>query len=136
MRRPAIVCLLLSASIGCGGKPSSVTGRVTLDGAPLPRGTVTFHPTEHGGLAYGTIDPDGAYELKTGGQQGLTPGEYDVTVVATEPTPANLPAGATPPIGKRITPERYARPETTDLRAKVEPGANEIDLPLRSKPAS
>jgi hypothetical protein len=74
------------------------------------------------------IREDGTYELRTGGDTGLQPGEYRITVVATDNPPAA--PGQTPSIGPLITPEKYSRLETTDLRATIEPGRNEVPLIL------
>ena len=41
-------CMLLAALAGCGGKPATVSGVVTLDGKPLERGSVGFTPVAGG----------------------------------------------------------------------------------------
>lgn len=117
---------------GCGGEhESSVSGTVYLDDKPLNTGNVTFYPSEGGAAVYSRIDASGAYELKTGDTFGLKPGEYKVTVVATE-TPTVVP-GSTPPIGKVITPSQYGQLEETDLVFTVDAGDNTIDLRLKSQ---
>ena len=116
---------------GCGGPhESSVSGTAYLDDIPLNTGNVTFYPSQGGAAVYSRIGADGAYELRTGDTPGLKPGEYKVTVVATE-TPRAVP-GSTPPIGKVITPPRYGQLEETDLLFTVGPGSNTIDLRLTS----
>ena len=118
---------------GCGGKyESTVSGTVTLDGQPLTSGSVKFHPVTGGPSAYAMIGADGSYSLKTGDAESLKPGTYSVTVVATEKPPADLPRNAMPPIGRLITPEKYSRPKTTDLKYDVDAGSNEINLALKS----
>ena len=92
---------------------------------------VTFHPVAGGPAVYGMIRDDGTYELTTGSKKGLKPGEYRITVVRTENAPTA--PGKTPSIGHLVTPAKYSRLETTDLRATTEPGANEIPLNLSSK---
>jgi hypothetical protein len=54
-----------------------------------------------------------------------------VTVVALEATvaPSN---GDMPSPGKSLIPPRYNTVRTSGLRFAVEPGANRIDLPLKS----
>jgi hypothetical protein len=117
---------------GCGGThESSVTGIVYLDDKPLTTGNVTFHPEQGGAAVYSRIGADGAYTLRTGSEEGLKPGEYKVTVMATDNPPAAAP-GQAPPIGTPITPIKYGRRETTDLVKTVEPGENNIDLRLTS----
>jgi hypothetical protein len=143
MKIPARVCLAtafvgvgLVSLCGCGGVyDASVAGVVTLDSNPVPRGTVTFKPTGSGPAAYGQIQSDGAYTLRTGREEGLPPGEYYVTVVANEPAPMQQTAsGGPPPPGKPITPAWYKRTETSGLTFKVEPGSNDINLELSSTP--
>ncbi|MCA9267350.1 MAG: hypothetical protein KDA41_02715, partial [Planctomycetales bacterium] len=116
---------------GCGGRhDSSVHGAVTLDGQPLRTGTVTFHPAAGGAAAYGRIAADGQYTIKTGSERGLDPGEYRVTVVAIEMSPAANANDA--PSGKRITPAAYQNVGTTPLTATVTAGGNQIDLAVAS----
>jgi hypothetical protein len=133
-----IVGIGLAMLCGCGGVyDSSVAGMVTLDSSPVPRGTVTFKPTSTGPSAYGQIQSDGSYSLRTGREEGLPPGEYLVTVVANEPAPMEQTAsGGPPPPGKPITPAWYKRTETSGLTFKVEPGSNDINLELSSTPPS
>jgi hypothetical protein len=49
------ICLLAS---GCGSadKVSTVAGQVTVDGAPVPSGTISFSPLESGGAPAVTAD--------------------------------------------------------------------------------
>ena len=137
VKRTAIAVLLGMVLLvtGCGGKyASTVSGSVTLDDQPLTSGTVSFHPVNGGPVAYATIGADGSYSLKTGDAESLKPGMYSVTVVATEKPPADLPRDAMPPIGRLITPQKYSRPKTTDLKYEVRAGSNEINLALKSGP--
>ncbi len=117
---------------GCGGvHESNVSGKVSLDGQPLNTGNVTFYPSQGGAAVYSRIGANGAYQLKTGDTFGLKPGEYKVTVVATENPP--VVKGGTPPIGKVITPRKYGELQETDLVFTVGPGDNTIDLRLTSQ---
>jgi hypothetical protein len=115
----------------CGCRPaleSRVQGSVTLDNAPLQKGTVAFHPVQSGSTAYSSIQADGSYTIVTGTRGGLHPGEYVVTVVATGPPtgPKDFPA-------KLLTPARYQSVEKSPLRFTVRRGGNRIDLALKSK---
>jgi hypothetical protein len=137
--RPIQTMLLAAASAvlaGCGGAyDASLTGRVTLDGNVLPRGTVAFHPVVGGPAAYSTIEEDGSYRVRTGREDGLPAGEYDVTVTAHEPSTITQTAtGGPPPPGKAITPAWYRAKDTSGLRLTVTPGRNKIDLELSSQP--
>ncbi len=133
-----IAGLTLLAATGCGGTyDATVSGVVKLDGNPVPRGTVSFSPQSAGPSAYGMIQSDGAYVLRTGREEGLPPGQYAVTVVANEnPTEARSKGGGPAPLGKPITPEWYRNPATSGLSYAVEDGGNEINLDLTSTPPS
>jgi hypothetical protein len=120
---------------GCGGTyDATVSGIVTLDSKPLPRGNVSFTPTAGGPMAYGQINGDGAYVVRTGREEGLPAGSYQVTVLATEESAAAGKNGGPPPMGKAITPAWYCDPTTSGLTFEVEPGDNGIDLALTSTP--
>jgi hypothetical protein len=120
-----VVAILLA---GCGGKPSQVSGTVTLDGKTIERGMVGFTPANGGMRASGVIESDGTYTLTTNRDSGLEPGEYMVTVVSREPGP---PATTGPPApGPYITPQHYAAEATSGLKFTVERGSNTIDLEL------
>ncbi len=125
---------LIVVAAGCGSPhEASVSGTVTLDGRALDRGTVSFHPTGGGPIALGEIDPHGNYTLRTGASPGLTPGQYAVTVLATE-DPIPSPTGYEAPLpGGLITPVRYSRPGDSDLLVTVNDGANQIDFALQTK---
>ncbi len=128
-RLVAFVVLLPLALLGCRGNlPSTVSGQVTLDGEPLSSGDVQFHRTGGGAPATGSISANGQYTLSTGTRSGLEEGDYTATVVAVGEPPAD---DVPPPV---LTPPRYGRVDTSDLKVTVGPGANTIDLPLKTKP--
>lgn len=130
------VVLCVSAVSGCGGPyNASAHGKVTLDGRPIPRGTISFHPTGGGPAVYAAIGADGDYVAYTGRERGLPSGEYQVTVAANEPpATAQTDKGGPPPPGKAITPAWYQAKETSGLKFTVQPGKNEINLELKSQP--
>jgi hypothetical protein len=136
------VCALCSALLaslvltGCGGGTSSVSGKLTLDGEPLARTenvsvTIMFYPESGSGApAAALADEAGGYVLSTGSQQGLAPGNYVVTLSATEFTPPAVAGGM--PGNRVLTPARYANPKQSGLRAEVKPGSNTFNFDLRS----
>lgn len=130
----SLVVVLVIA--GCGGsKDATVQGNVTLDGSPITTGTIVFIPSVGGTQVYGAIEDSGSYELFTGQERGLQPGEYVATVVAREKPASNVTElGGPAPPGKAITPRWYAAKETSGLNFTVAPGANEINLELTSHP--
>lgn len=109
----------------------TVTGKVTLDGQPLTMGLVNFYPVEGGSSALGPITKDGTYKMQIGNDVSLPVGEYLVTVEATESAPVEAGAPKPPRPGRRITPDKYAKKETTDLRVTVKAGSNTIPLELK-----
>jgi len=131
---PTIVALSLGAT-GCGGgPPATVEGVVRLNGKPLDRGSVTFVPVEGGAGATASIGSGGAYAARTGSLEGLEPGEYVVTVQARGDVIRNAKGGLPMP-GKLLTPAKYTTSKTSDLRATIKPGSNELDLELRGNGA-
>src|SRR5262249_49372612 len=67
---------VISLAIGCGPAKGKVSGSVTLDGQPLPAGTITFYSGKGGSVA-GEIT-DGEYSVA-----GVLAGEAKVTVDTT-----------------------------------------------------
>ncbi len=129
-----IVLAMLAMLGGCGGMYDSyVSGTVTLDGSPLPRGTVCFVPVAHGPRGYGLILSEGSYFVKIGTEKGIPSGEYQVTVVSKEKSIETRP-GMPPMPGKSITPAWYHTPRSSGLRMTVVAGSNEINLELTNEP--
>jgi len=131
-----VATLTSVAMSGCGGVyDASVSGVVQLDGKPVHRGTVCYNPAGNGPSAYGRIESDGSYFLRTGREEGIPSGQYKVTVVANEP-PAEKRSetGGPPPAGKLITPAWYKSAKTSGLDYSIESGSNEINLELTSEP--
>lgn len=135
---PRAACSILVMSValtGCGNGLSSVSGDLTLDDQPLAgsdrvRATIMFYPESGGAPAAALADESGGYVLSTGAQDGLAPGNYLVIVSATESSPPAV-AGGTP--SKRVlTPEKYANPKQSGLRAEVKPGRNTFNFDLKS----
>ena len=123
--------LSVAASVGCGGKPASVTGLVTVDGKPVDQGTVTYSPSGGGMRASGLIQSDGTYEIKTNRDAGLEIGMYDVAVVSREVIVTSPDAPPMP--GKYIVPKRYGKAKTSGLQFDVVKGGNDINLELTSE---
>ena len=137
--RRAIVATLLLVTcgliIGCGSKPATVSGTITLDGHPVEGsrelyGTVSFYPTGGGAPAIGIIGSGGSYSVETGSQAGLAPGSYRVAVAVKKIHPPATPEGLTRP--ERISPVKYSKPEQSGFTAEVEPGSNTFDFALDS----
>jgi hypothetical protein len=129
------------AILGTGCRPAGepllpVSGRITLDGRPLPRGSVTLRSEPTGATWHqptGTIDKPGEYVVYTNGRPGAPAGSYRVTVFATETTTA-ADGTAHPGLPKSLIPLRYNQPEQSPLRLTVatKPPPNGYDLELKS----
>jgi hypothetical protein len=124
------VSLVLFAAIGCREKPTTVSGKVTLDGQPLSntpdtRGTVVFHPSSgQGTVATALLDPAGEFKLAVGSSMEIPPGNYNVTVSLSK----SLPQGSEgqEPNVESVAPRKYASARESGLTATVSPGENHI----------
>jgi hypothetical protein len=124
---------------GCHWQPQEsfypVRGRITLDGQPLPRGSVTLRPEDNatGHQPTGMIPSPGEYVVYTNRKLGAPLGKYKVTVFATEA--ATDPSGAPHPgLPKSLVSTRYNSPHDTPLRLEVvaQPAAHAYDLELKN----
>lgn len=124
----AIVALVVCLA-GCGQGLVDVSGQVMLDGEPLTTGTVVFTADDKP-MAVGDIGEDGRYSLQTGGEPGVLPGDYRVSVSAYRTRPAVDGTGE--PIPELLTPAKYNNAATSGLTATVGGGNDEINLDLSS----
>jgi hypothetical protein len=128
-----VVALLLLPLIGCGERHAGtaiVRGKVTLNGKPVPNGTVNFIP-EMGPSATGEIQPDGSYTLTTYKPgDGAVLGKHKVVIVAMADNAGMLPESRTP-LPPPIVPIKYTSLATTDLTAQVEDKENTINFDLK-----
>ena len=148
--------VVLGLVAGCGKASSgrktvySVTGTVTLSGGPVPGATVTLSPKEGQPVAYGTTDDSGKFKLSTYETgDGAVPGAYVALVLKPEaaPTNANSTGGHDPNQTSASSmhsaakkkpkgagggiPEKYSKPDQSDLKVTVEAKPNTIDLTLK-----
>ena len=128
---------LCATFFGCGSgkdeKLTSVAGKVTVNGAPLTSGAVTFQPdtakgnlTQH--IPVGMLNADGRYELMSATKKGAPPGWYKVTVSAQAPIDPKDPYA--PP--KHLVNPKYSDAGTSGLAVEVvanaAPGAYDFDV--------
>jgi len=152
-----LACVALMTVLGCGddGLPRrySVSGTVTYLGKPVASGTITFHPADQKGHSAGGTVTDGKFNLSSlGNEDGAVPGHYKVTVASQK---QSLRDGADPKLKlmlekaqatggvpippqvkkqlktEHLVPEKYARPETTDLTADVKEQSNWFPFELK-----
>lgn len=60
---PGMLALWVASAVGCGGGKATVTGKVTIDGKPLPAGRISFVPSK-GGAGVGADIKDGQYTVE------------------------------------------------------------------------
>lgn len=132
IRLGTIACasLVLAASTaGCGSdgpERGIVTGKVTLDGEPLPDADIVFQP-EDGSPSLGVTDERGRYDLMyTRDKRGAMLGEHVVQI--TTPTSATDAQGNSVRVPQKVPPEYNAR---SQLTREVKPGRNKFDFNLK-----
>jgi hypothetical protein len=138
---PAVGLFVGLLAAGCGGKTHSVSGKLTVGGAPFAAksGLVTFVPDRARGNTsddepVGTVDADGRYTLYTKARRGAPPGWYKVVVTGLGDAP---PPAAGPlthrPAPQSVVPARYGRAASTPLAVEVvaSPPAGAYDFDLK-----
>jgi hypothetical protein len=115
LRGAAVLCFtLLTTPLinGCGKSTDgrvAVSGEVTLDGQPLDRGTIEFHPKSAGGTMTGGMISNGTFTIAA--DQGPKPGSYEVRVFAAG-------AGTTVDPNEPPGPESQAKPPAERIPAR------------------
>jgi hypothetical protein len=128
-----LICIAgLAALAACSSETEKlypVKGKVTVDGKPLKKGSIAFHPNTKKNntsrfIAAGEVT-DGEYELFTNGKPGAPLGWYKVTVASEEPPDSSKPEKVKAYIGKEFT-----DPATTpwELEVVAAPGQLAYDL--------
>jgi hypothetical protein len=135
-----VAALLLLATVGCGRKTGSISGKVSYNGKPLPSGSVAIYG-EAGGVASSQIEGDGSYTI-----QRAPLGPAKLTVVTPRPhaqprrsgrdrAPSKGPGGeqrAAAPEPKPVAiPEKYQDPQQSGLTYTVKPGDQTFDIDLK-----
>jgi hypothetical protein len=129
LRTYGIIASALLLACGCSSKVKTapVTGQVFLDEKPAANATVTFHPVGVSAGAVrptGRVDSDGMFHLTTyTADDGAPVGEYLVTIVRFNTIDS---PGRSRSVVNEL-PERYAKPETSELTATVTRGGVQIE---------
>ena len=132
--RPLLMALVALTPIACGSAGPSmakVSGRVTYQGKPVTKGTISFVTVDEGGRnATGEIGPDGSYSLQTEEPgDGARIGGYDVVISSREDAILDyIPKVPVPP--KFLVPQKYSSPQTSGLKRAVVKGGNTINFDL------
>jgi hypothetical protein len=115
--------------VGCGGT-GTVSGKVTLNGKPVPGGAVTIHDSE-GQSRNGGINKDGTYSVSN-----LAPGPAKVSVfTAMEMKQVRNPeGGAKNPLGEFVAiPDKYRSRDTSGLTLDVKSGKQDYDVKMEGE---
>jgi 5-hydroxyisourate hydrolase-like protein (transthyretin family) len=133
-RLPSLLGLLVVSGLlaGCAGstKPAQpVRGRVIAAGKPVANAQVTFHPLNDDREAprpAGVTDKDGYFTLTSYSKSdGAPEGEYAVTVACFQSFPTRNQSEGDETT-RNVLPSRYSNPTTSQLRATVGKGKNEL----------
>jgi hypothetical protein len=120
------VAVVVVALAGCDAGRGDVSGIVTLNGAPLPGGMVTF-VAANGQAETGRISADGTYSVPN-----FPAGPARITVITQPPVRLNENGPAIETLGKYVAiPQRYRDPEQSGLTCDVKRGPQQCDLPLQ-----
>ena len=129
--------ILAGLLAGCGPgddvHPATVPvqGKVTYQGQPVPKGTITFQPAT-GQAAVGEIQTDGTYSLSTFKQKdGAIPGAHKVTIVANTGDPTKMPSSPGYVVPKDLVPKKYSSVLTSGLEATVSDGKRDFNFELQ-----
>ena len=115
---------------GCGGGPprAHVHGTVTLDGTPIPNGSIEFFPLGPSGQSAGTAIKDGKYEIDA------SVGEMKVTINGSEivgqQKAYDTPDSPVIDIVRNPVPANYNT--SSELKRTLVAGPNEINFELKS----
>jgi hypothetical protein len=129
--------------VGCGsggyrGPTGAVTGRVTLDGQPIPQGSVVSFVSEAGFTATATVSSNGSYQLLTAGNPKIPVSTYKVSIAPPAQAMSETDydkymsgeGGDATETPSELIPPKYSDPTTSGLSFAVEQGANTIDIEL------
>jgi hypothetical protein len=141
MRARLVLGFAMALALGCGSnKYAPVSGKVTLNGKPLPKAHVMFSPVgkpgsiEAGEGSAGTTNEKGEFTLKSStGKNGALVGDHQVSISALEAQVGDRdtrPPRGGPPMTDKV-PSRYN--SKSELTFSVPSGgSNKADFDLKS----
>ncbi len=139
MRRILAAVAVTALVAGCGGDPykvAPVSGRITLNGKPLPKASVTFSPVAVGGnqepgpSSAGKTDADGRYTLSLIGKSGsgAVVGKHKVRIALLDEVDTSVDL----PDKTKQLPLKYNGQTTLEFEVPAG-GADNADFPLTVK---
>ena len=134
----AMAAGLLSVLGGCGDNDPqakrAISGTVTLDGAPVANGSLSFQPEQPGGTASGAVITNGKYAVPR--EHGLPVGKYKVLIFAPKPGTGQLPPGGMPgdpiPPAEELIPPEYNVNSSQFIEVQVK-GPYQFDFKILGK---
>lgn len=125
----------LALFVGCGGDSlgrQPLSGKVSVNGAPLEKGTINFQPIDKG-IGSGARIEAGTYSIAR--KDGLPVGKYRVVINA--PTPGSAPAASDAPPGEPPPPPQELLPEEWNTKSEhtidITSGKNEHNFDVQTK---
>jgi len=127
--------ILSGCSGGSGADPNLIpaSGKVTIDGQPLLKGTITFF-SKSGSHSSNSAIENGSFSLNSSASaRGILPGEYLVSIISEEQEATFDDSGKVIP-AKSAVPEKYVDAKTSGLTATVQKDQkNDFEFPLSTK---
>lgn len=132
------MCLSVTAA-GCGSGDSlnrkAISGTVTVDGRPVPNGSVSFEPLMAGGVGSGAVITEGKYTIEK--KDGLPPGKYRVRITGDEGVVFGVSEGKMPgdeimPPRKSLVPANWNSNSKEEIEVKDD-GPFVFDFPITTK---
>jgi hypothetical protein len=129
----AVILVTCASLTGCNSVKKvpvgEVSGKVTFEGKPVGQGIVTFMNPEVGAGDEAHLNPDGTYVVKT----PMPVGEYKVFILP--PIVYKKVDIRGPEVGVEVQtkeiPQRYRTIGTTELKATVKEGKNQLDFDMK-----
>jgi hypothetical protein len=107
-----------------------VTGSVSFEGKPTPGAVVLFYPADDpartGVCVAGVVEDDGFFEMSTAVAEGSLPGVQEGKYIVTIRWTKRVDPDDKDSDELDLLPEKYIEPKTSDLKAEVEAGENEL----------
>ncbi len=135
----AVIAVLGCGSGGFSGPTGTVTGKVTLDGAPVPQGCVVSFVSPAGFTASATVGADGSYTLRSGDKADIPAANYKVAVAqpAADMSGADYDkymsaeGGQAAAAPAATIPAKYQTVDASGLSYDVKEGPNPINIELK-----
>ena len=134
------VALTVTTLLGCGGASgpavpagpkASVKGKVTHDGKPVTKGTLTLDSGK-GYIASANLAADGTFELQGANGKEFPAGTYKVGVTPpANPPPPPGSATMPPPPTIEGLPEKFYSPANSGVTVEVKEGKQELSIDLK-----